>query len=138
MCANWFINKTGGQIMTLTSLELNEAAVREKQLEEKEKSREQWQKMYQEKVVRVGELESSLAKKETEIQFYIAQNPKQLKYCHIHKTIGVFIKDKLPCCIIAELRKQIADLTAKLGEKEKEIEGLRKQIKTIEAYNTGT
>ena len=29
-------------------------------------------------------------------------------------------------------------LLAALAEKEKEIEGLRKQIKTIEAYNTGT
>jgi len=35
------------------------------------------------------------------------QYPAALKYCSVHKTIGVKIGDELPCCIIAALKAKV-------------------------------
>ena len=74
----------------------------------------------------VAEDEARLNHAEREIEEYKHQVAYQ---------IGVIGKWRVR---VDELEADNLTLTAKLGEKEKEIEGLRKQIKTIEAYNTGT
>jgi chromosome segregation ATPase len=54
---------------------------------------------------------AALAEKERE---FMSLLPSPIKYCKTHRTLGVKIKDALPCCIITAL-------TAALAEKDKEI-----------------
>ena len=57
-------------------------------------------------------LEAAVKEKDDMLDTLRQQYPAALKYCPIHRTIGVRMNEEVPCCVIARQNEQIAALTA--------------------------